>query len=75
MCLAALHALLLLNLDTAAVPERNSVSVVLLSLPHIVFYGNVVYRIGKVLNQTSRTMYFKAALEVRMALKTAKGAK
>ena len=58
VCLTALLAVyfaLLLNLDTAAVPQNNGIivaGVVLLSLPHFVFYGYVVYRLGKFFKQS-----------------------
>ena len=68
MCLAALLAVcfaLFVNLDTAAVSVKNGIIVmivVLLILPHIVFYGYVVYRLGKWLKQSD--INFKAALKV-----------
>ena len=54
-----------LNFDTATAHERNSVivtSIVLLNLPHIVFYGYVVYRLGKLLKQCD--INFKTPLNV-----------
>ena len=68
VCLTALCAMyfaLFVNFDTAAVSEKNSiivVSVALLSLPHIVFYGYVVYGLGKWLKESD--INFKAALKV-----------
>ena len=69
VCLTALMAVycaLLSNVYyTNSVSEKNViivVLVVLLSLPHIVFYGYVVYRLGKSLKQSD--INFKAALKV-----------
>ena len=58
VCLTALLAVctvILLCFDAAAIPMRNDyivMSVVLLSLPHFVFYGYVVYRLGKLLKHS-----------------------
>ena len=66
VCLAALcavHAALLLTFDTATVNRSNIVitaGVVLLSLPHVVFYGYVVYRLGYSLKHCDTN--FKTAL-------------
>jgi hypothetical protein len=66
VCLAALcavHAALLLNFDTATANRSNIVitaGVVLLSLPHVVFYGYVVYRLGYSLKHCDTN--FKTAL-------------
>ena len=65
MCLSALLAVcfaLFSNFDAAAVPGIIAVCVALLSLPHIVFYGYVVYRLGKLLKQSD--INFKVALEL-----------
>ena len=69
VCLTALLAVycaLLLNFyHTNSVSEKNVIIVViflLLILPHFVFYGYVVYRLGKWLKQSD--INFKAALKV-----------
>ena len=68
VCLSALCAMyfaLFVNFDTAAVSEKYGIIFVilgLLSLPHIVFYGYVVYRLGKWLKQSD--INFKATLKV-----------
>ena len=64
VCLTALCALyfaLLMNFEVADVSMKNSIiiaSIVVLILPHIVFYGYVLYRLGKLLKQTN--INFKA---------------
>ena len=63
--LIAVGSVILLIIDTAAAPEKYGIIVaggVLLSLPHIVFYGYVLYRLGKLLKQSD--INFKAALKV-----------
>ena len=58
MCLCAIitvYGAISLNFDTATAHERNSVivvSIVLLNLPRIVFYGYIVYQLGKFNFQT-----------------------
>ena len=68
MCLTALlavYCVLLLNFHyTNSVSEKNVIMVmlvVLLILPHFVFYGYVVYRLGKWLKYSN--INFKAALK------------
>ena len=61
----AVYGAISLNFDTATAHEQNSViiaTIVLLNLPHIVFYGYVVYRVGKLLKQCD--INFKTALKV-----------
>ena len=64
--LLAVYCVLLLNFySTNSVSEKNIIIVViflLLILPHFVFYGYVVYRLGKWLKQSD--INFKAALKV-----------
>ena len=61
----AVYCVISLNFDTATAHERNSVivtSIVLLNLPHIVFYGYVVYRLGKLIKRSK--IKFKTPLNV-----------
>ena len=68
VCLCAIIAVcgvISLNFDTAAAHERNSVvviSIVLLNIPHIVFYGYVVYRLGKLIQRSK--IKFRTPLNV-----------
>ena len=69
VCLTALlavYCVLLLNFyHTNSVSEKNVIIVVIVVLlipPHFVFYGYVVYRLGKSLKQSD--INFKAALKV-----------
>ena len=68
VCLCAILAVygaISLNFDTATAHEQNSViiaTIILLNLPHIVFYGYVVYRLGKLLKQCD--INFETVLKV-----------
>ena len=67
VCFSALYAVgsaILMSKGTAAVSEKGIIvtGCVLLSLPHIVFYGYVVYRLGKFLRQSD--INFKATLKL-----------
>ena len=55
----ALYGIISLNLNTAAVHEKTGVvvaGVVLLSLPHVVFYGYIVYRVGRLFKEYDITV-------------------
>ena len=63
--LLAVYAALLLYSDTAIIPKKYGVivaGVVLLSLPHFVFYGYVLYQLGKLFKHSDTNL--NAALEV-----------
>ena len=63
--LCAVYIVLLLQFDASVVNEGSDIIIsggVLLSLPHFVFYGYVMFEIGKIFKRSDIT--FKTALQV-----------